>query len=189
MNDEQILNEIGPGVWRHDMGFLLNKWGIGQIDGVGAEVGVHFGEGSEYILYKWKGKKLYSIDCWKHQDPNVYSDIANTEDDIQEKFYLETVGRLSKFNERSEIIRETSVEASKRFSDEQLDFVFLDANHGTLALTDDLNAWYPKVKTGGLICGDDWAWGSVVDAVNPFFEKLKKRVYVGCWPPQWYVFK
>lgn len=185
---EEMLKDIGDSVWRHDIGTVLNKWGIG-IDGEGAEVGVHFGEGSENLLSKWTGKKLYSIDCWKHQEPGVYEDIANTPDDVQEKFYLDTVERLSKFGERSKIIRELSVEASKLFTDEQLDFVFLDANHGTVALTEDLSVWYPKVKTGGLIYGDDWAWGSVVDAVKPFFEKIDKKVYIGCWPSQWFVFK
>ncbi len=72
-------------------------------------------------------------------------------------------------------LRMSSVEASARFENESLDMVFIDASHQYADVMDDLRAWYPKVKPGGIIAGHDYAPGhsesdvGVVRAVNEFF--------------------
>ena len=48
-----------------------------------------------------------------------------------------------------------SVEASKRFVSNSLDCVYIDANHDAEPFLADLDAWWPKVKSGGLFCGHD----------------------------------
>ena len=53
-------------------------------------------------------------------------------------------------------MRAFSVEAAKRFTDESLDFVYLDADHSYEAVRDDIAAWWPKLKPGGLFAGDDY---------------------------------
>ena len=49
----------------------------------------------------------------------------------------------------------------------QVDMVFLDAEHENEAVIRDLRLWAPKIRK--LICGHDWAFASVRQAVNEFF--------------------
>ena len=50
----------------------------------------------------------------------------------------------------------TSVEASKLYKDDSLDFVFIDADHKYESVVEDILAWFPKVKNGGIIGGHDY---------------------------------
>jgi predicted O-methyltransferase YrrM len=62
-----------------------------------------------------------------------------------------------------------SLNASRKFQDRSLDMVFIDGNHSTAAVTNDIDVWLPKVKKGGVIAGDDISWGSVSKAVTQKF--------------------
>lgn len=48
-----------------------------------------------------------------------------------------------------------SVEAATLYGDETLNLVFIDAAHDAKNVRDDINAWLPKVKRGGIISGHD----------------------------------
>ena len=62
--------------------------------------------------------------------------------------------------------RALSVEAAKEFADESLDFIYIDATHTFEAVSQDLLAWWPKLKPGGLMAGHDY----------PYFPGLKAAV-------------
>ena len=49
----------------------------------------------------------------------------------------------------------TSAEAVNRFQDESCDFIYIDGNHEYSIVEEDIRIWYPKVKIGGYLCGDD----------------------------------
>ena len=63
-----------------------------------------------------------------------------------------------------------SIEAAKKVEDSSLDFVFIDANHHYEHVVQDMIAWYPKVRSGGLFSGHDYGggrvWHGVKRAVN-----------------------
>lgn len=92
----------------------------------------------------------------------------------------------------------TSVDAAKLFDDKSLDFVFIDANHKYDYVSADIAAWFPKVKSGGIISGHDynademffagpnetmgvWPEEGVVRAVDEFFGKENIKLYHTCW--------
>lgn len=49
-----------------------------------------------------------------------------------------------------------SEEAVKHFTDNSLDFIFIDGDHNTEAVIRDINWWFPKLKLGKYISGHDY---------------------------------
>ncbi len=72
-----------------------------------------------------------------------------------------------------EIHRDFSNNICQDFADNYFDWIYIDGNHLYEYVKQDLELYYGKVKTGGLITGDDyfqggWWNGGVVKAVNEF---------------------
>ena len=68
-------------------------------------------------------------------------------------------------------IRLPSVKASRCFEDGELDFVFIDGEHSYEAAKADIEAWWPKVRSGGLLMGHDYdrqRFAGVCRAVDEF---------------------
>ncbi len=65
-----------------------------------------------------------------------------------------------------------SVETAAQYADRSLDFVFIDGDHGYESVRDDIAAWLPKVKLGGLLAGHDYRIPSVRAAVVERFGEL-----------------
>ena len=66
-----------------------------------------------------------------------------------------------------------SIKAAKLIENRSLDLVFIDADHSYQAVKDDIAAWMPKVKIGGVLCGHDYSrprW-QVTEAVDEVFGK------------------
>ena len=53
-------------------------------------------------------------------------------------------------------MRTESLKASLKFSDNHFDFVYIDANHDYEFVLKDLKTWFPKVKSKGILFGDDY---------------------------------
>ena len=50
----------------------------------------------------------------------------------------------------------TRMQAVDLFQNESLDFIYIDARHDYKAVWDDLEAWFPKLRKGGLFSGHDY---------------------------------
>ena len=46
--------------------------------------------------------------------------------------------------------------APAQFEDASIDFVYIDARHTYDAVMEDLEAWWPKVRPGGIVAGEDY---------------------------------
>jgi hypothetical protein len=91
-------------------------------------------------------------------------------------------------------LRGLSTEIASLFGDLSVDFIFLDAGHSYADVKADLTSWWPKLKTGGVMAGDDWCFEdensgehSVACAVSDFFapRAISIAVQVGCPNPEW----
>ena len=142
-----------------------------------AEVGVFEGEFSQRILKKNNPTKLVLIDAWSAQSMKDNSDVQTSF--TQEKFdqtYLNVLTKLQKYD-NVEIIRKNSVDAMNSFSDAYFDWVYIDASHEYQDVLDDLEMTIIKVKSGGIIAGDDYVnapnkWNDdVIREVNDFSAK------------------
>ena len=63
-------------------------------------------------------------------------------------------------------VRASSIEAAKIYKDRSISFIMIDASHAYQDVVDDINAWYPKLKLGGIMSGDDLDWHEVKQAVE-----------------------
>lgn len=194
-NTATDMNTLTSIASRDDFPALLNSLDLTH---EAVEVGVYRGAFSATILERWEGDILYSIDPWKHQE-GVLLDRSNVQDDEHHEAYRECVELLRKFGPRSHIIRDFSVSASTDFFDKTLDFVYLDARHDYRSVTNDLNAWWPKVKVGGILAGHDYFdkfvrknLVEVKRAVDTFFQHGQLEtinVTTDDNLPSWYVVK
>lgn len=114
-----------------------------------AEIGVWRGDFAFSFIQIWQGIKLHLIDPWKPQ-PN-YIDIRNQDSQQDYEYVLK---RSLDFKERIEIHRTTSIEAAKSIKD-VFDFVYIDANHSYEHTLQDLNLWWHKIHSKGILAGHD----------------------------------
>lgn len=138
---------------------------------VGAEVGVCRGEFSKQILSRWVGK-LFLVDSWRHIPGLV--DFNNPDHNGHLDNMAHTFMNVYEFGPRAAIIRDMSEAAANLFQDGSLDFVYVDAGHDKKSVSEDLRAWWPKVREGGLLIGDDYYDGAMelmgVKGSYTFFE-------------------
>jgi len=62
----------------------------------------------------------------------------------------------SRFLGRFEIHRDYSINAAKNFKDSSLDFIYIDGRLDYSGVKVDVEAWYPKLKEGGLFAGHEF---------------------------------
>lgn len=166
---------------RDELPFLLNKLGL---TGVGVEVGVERANFTSHIRQNWDGKLLVAVDKWE-LNPN-YPSFGN-ERHLQ--CYEQAKANIGSMTKPVEVIKMWSTDAAhhiealsedsqiKRLWNGGLDFVYLDADHSYAAVISDIEAWYPLVRSGGIICGHDFleapdGWFRQMDAKTsyPTFE-------------------
>jgi len=124
-----------------------------NLNNKGVELGSFKGEFAKTILSGWEGK-LYMVDVWRPMKDEEYDDTSNHKNHMDA--YSIAINNIKGFETRGYMLRMDGNEASKLFADESLDFVYIDANHTYEAVREDINNWYRKVKSGGLIMGHDY---------------------------------
>jgi hypothetical protein len=156
--------------WTHSYSILpefINRLNLKT----GCEIGVAFGTHSEHILQNSGVETLYSVDPYRYF-PTGYDDGMNLDQSYFDILHIFSKERLSRFGKRSSMIRKTSQEAAEEFTCNQLDFIYIDANHSYEAVKQDLESWYDKVRPGGLIAGDDYDhpnFPGTKQAIDEFF--------------------
>ena len=130
---------------------------------VGCEIGVAHGLHSDSMLCHVPIKRLYLVDPFCHYDDFKY---GKTGDDV----YQGAHERIDP-DDRVVWIREFSDKAAKKIK-EKLDFVYIDGNHSYEWVKKDIAAYYPLVKSGGVIGGHDFCcvYPGVAKAVLEFCE-------------------
>lgn len=138
-----------PGLGREDLSKWLGELGFRE----GVEIGVMEGLYSEQLLRDAPRMHLTSIDPWLSRPE--YRDIRRPQRVFDE---YERVARLRLGRyPNSKILKMKSVEASRTFADKSLDFVYVDGHHDFLPVAEDLSYWSPKIRSGGIMAGHDYA--------------------------------
>lgn len=165
---------------------------------VGAEVGVAQGYYSKAICEEIPGVKLYCIDSWQYYPEYIDYRKKSTFIGLYEsaKSLLEPYGCT--------LIKKFSMDAVKDFEDEFFDFVYIDGHHGYKYVKEDIEAWSPKVKKGGVVAGHDYYVTKagnvgVIKAVDEYVAEHGYELKLTPWDkdnsngdnrcPSWYFFK
>lgn len=152
-----------------------------------------FGDNSHFVeIGSWRGRsasfmaveiinsgyniKFDCVDTWKGSIEHKEHDLI-----INDTLYDEFINNISKVSHIINPIREESVNAAKNYSDNSLDFVFIDASHEYIDVFNDIKSWFPKIKKGGILAGHDIFWGGVNSAVNEFFKEKKFDIIQDYW--------
>jgi hypothetical protein len=118
-----------------------------------AEIGVRSGENFEEMI-KHSPKLAVAVDAWNDDELVSRNDIGFTQKKL-DKMYKNFTKKMS-HKSYVKTFREYSHTVAKRFDDDFFDLVYLDADHSYEGSMDDLHNWYPKVRSGGFLVGDDF---------------------------------
>jgi hypothetical protein len=145
-----------------------------------AEVGVWKGNFSQRILEVVQPSELHLIDPWRAFGGDDYEGARYGGKLEQGQAEMDAVHEsvLRRFAaERSagivHVHRMLSLEAAATLADGRFDFVYIDGNHRYEFVRDDLTAFAPKLRPGGVLAGDDygvegWWENGVTRAVDEF---------------------
>lgn len=136
------------------------------------EVGAYLGRSASFmaveIINSGKKIKFDVVDLWRVPEGSTDNVFAKVPPDFFPLFEANVAPVRKWINVR----RMPSVEAAASYQDGSLDFVFIDACHEFDAVVEDIRAWRPKMKQGGVMAGDDYSRSSVRKAVGQELGKL-----------------
>ena len=151
------------------------------------EIGVRRGENFE-LMIQHIPKHAVAVDIWRNDGVVAHNDGGFSQDELEKQFINFKNNMADK--PFVQILRDYSYNAVKHFRDEYFDFIYIDADHSYEGCLKDIKDWYPKVKKGGVLLGDDYRLGKtktgvkfgVIKAVNDYtsennldFFELPKR--------------
>jgi hypothetical protein len=142
------------------------------------EVGAWKGASTSYLAVEAQHKKMRIdvVDTWvgseEHKEMNEI---------IENSLFGTFIDNMRPLINLINPIRTDSVSASKMYSDESLDAIFIDADHGYESVKADILAWMPKVKTGGILAGHDYirTHNGVIQAVDELI--ISPEIIRDCW--------
>lgn len=140
------------------------------IPSVFVEVGSWLGRSACYMaeLIQISGKPitLYCVDHFEGSEE--HKKFLSRKDISLHDQFIENITKGG-FTDVIKTISEQSVFASRHyFNFDSIDFCFIDASHDYHSVKEDILAWRPKVKQGGILAGHDYsnAHPGVIKAVN-----------------------
>ena len=136
---------------RNQLGSILER----ENKTVGVELGVQGGYYSNIILSQWPSCREYHlVDLWAHQEN--YEDLANADQAEQDRLYNESIENTKDWKDKIRICRNYTSVCVEKMPDGHFDFVYVDARHDYKGVYEDVRAWWPKLRVGGIMAGHDY---------------------------------
>ncbi|MHA1380659.1 MAG: glycosyltransferase [Candidatus Helarchaeota archaeon] len=176
MNSLLNKNDLSKNAWERSSDIFKRIIELKKLR-IGAEIGVARGQNAENILSIKCIEKLYGVD--PYVNIKGYHDPMNLKQPEFEKMYNEVIKKLSKFGGKYTHVRKFSHQAIKDVPD-NLDFVYIDADHSYRGVWNDLCNWSKKVRVGGIIAGHAYAHSNfpgVKKAVDEFFRRFEWEIH------------
>lgn len=150
---------------RNDLAKLFAELGFTK----GVEVGVAEGHYSEVLCKSIPNLELLCVDPWRRYSGNPWAHSQEHQDFSK----AETERKLKGYN--AKLIQDYSMNAVRDVPENSLDFCYIDGHHGFDWVMQDLIEWGKRVRSGGIIAGDDFyhfkkRWAGVVQAVQAYTD-------------------
>lgn len=143
--------------WYNCLEFLMT---LIPNDGKGVELGTCLAKStcalSELFVKTGKNYILYTIDNYSGNHTDIGKNMPHVAKSNIDNLCQTRV---------AQVIADSS-KAASLFDNNSLDFVLIDADHSYEGCKKDILAWVPKLKKGGVICGDDYTAEGVRNAVS-----------------------
>lgn len=133
------------------------------------------GLNSEALLESFPGLDLAMVDPYlPYDDPALRSgDPA-----MMASAMIEAKTRTDRFGWRRDFLIMPSGQATMFFDDGMFSFVFIDGDHSYEGAKADIDSWKSKVKSGGILCGDDYRGANGFGVKRAADERFGDRVQV-----------
>ncbi len=159
------------------------------------QIGVDFGKSISFLvvekLNRKKNIKIDAVDKWSTLLENSPSNERELIKSYGGNKYDAFKGIMEKYNLFKEInvIRLGSKDASEKYENNSLDFVFLDSSIKYKEMKEDLIFWYPKVKKTGFIGGHDYDITKFPEVKKAVLDFFRDKHLIGCNRSSWLVSK
>lgn len=144
------------------------------------EIGVCRGDNFREMI-KHNPKVAIAVDSWVNDGVISRNDSGYLQEELTQQY--DDFKKSMSDKPSVEIYREYSFDAVKRFVDNYFDLIYIDADHTYEGCLRDINDWYPKVKKGRFLLGDDYRVSEyrvrfeVIEAVNEFAKKNNLKFF------------
>jgi hypothetical protein len=142
------------------------------------EVGAYLGRSTIYLASRLKrsGKKVrfYVVDLWDGWFYDDYSQQTPMRESGDVFWHFLRHLRAARVEDVVIPLKMSSHTAARLFDPGSVDFVFLDGDHSEKAVCEDLQAWYPLVRPGGMLGVHDYSnpdFPGVEAATDQFLEQ------------------
>lgn len=180
INQDQIIQDLGDirrirkhYVWEA----FMRKYKCDYICELGVCKGKNF-----YEMIKHRPKLAVAVDSWVEDGTISRNDGRYSQKELDDQY------QSFKSNVQDKpfvkIYKEYTFDAVKHFEDDYFDLVYIDADHTYEGCLRDIEDWFPKVKKGGFLLGDDYRVSDyrvkfgVIEAVNDFAQKNNLGFFV-----------
>ena len=148
------------------------------------EVGALLGKSSSYMAVEIanSGKNInYDvIDHWLGS--SEHTNVKQLQDIDMFDTFIKNMKPVEKYYKA---IRASSIDGSTLYEDESLEFVMIDGDHSQSAVENDITSWLPKIKSGGLLAGDDYRDAGVKAACENLLANNSHGEF-SYWTTKWF---
>ncbi len=151
----------------------------GKFAEVGCWLGRSLGAFADFAKEAGKRIELHAVDTFEGEPANeTHASILAAHGGNVEKMFRANIAAIG-LNGELTVHAMPSEIAAGDFADGSLDAVFIDADHHEDAVKADIEAWWPKVKRGGILAGHDIDESGVKAGVASVFDNYQTRGR--CW--------
>ncbi len=150
------------------------------------EIGSYKGRSTIWFIENFlsaEGSEIHCVDPWEEND------LVK----LQKKFKAGETGAVydqfiyniefKGFRDKCTVYRMRSADASVKFKDGDFDFIYIDGDHSFGGCYEDLLNYWPKLKKGGVLFGDDWQYSGIRKAAVRFARESGKKLHFRFYIP------
>lgn len=108
------------------------------------------------LIKRWGGH-LTCIDTWEAERHGASIPMSMCQQNVEAAYVADVVE-----------LRQSRIDDAARQWEGEIDYLYVDADHTLEAVTSDLESWWPFLRVGGLIAGDDYD--------DPYDPRVPKNV-------------